>query len=234
MPKPYRHPKLGRFHKFDVSKGNIGRVLVPDAAFADLVQFLNSAEEDRGCESVVSILRAMLELQKLPHPVWGSTEERDILGDKESTVMRDGKWVPNPILEKVVPDKYRMEMEIADRQFHLNRELAQHTFLPQVYHMQGGPWVVTWQVLPRGRKSLQRPAGAREIDDAMALQMILDFARAGYLDRLRSCSCCRKWLYAKFSHQTFCSTKCQQKHYAQSGEWKKKRREYMRWYRDHS
>ena len=231
MPKAYRHPQLGQLHKLDVSKGNVGKMLVPDAALAGLVQFLNGTKENGGRESVVTILQAMLGLQKVSHPVWGSTEERDILGDAPFTVLKKGKWVPNPLLKSVVPDKYQMELEIAERQFHLNRELARHIFLPQVYPMQGGPWVVSWQVLPRGRKNPKGHAGTMGINDALALQMILDFARAGYLDRLRPCSCCHKWLYAKFRHQTFCSTKCQQKYYARSGEWKKKRREYMRWYR---
>jgi hypothetical protein len=42
---------------------------------------------------------------------------------------------------------------------------------------------------------------------------------------------CSKWFFARFSHQKFCKTLCQQKHYWQSPEWKNRRRAYIRGYR---
>jgi hypothetical protein len=54
--------------------------------------------------------------------------------------------------------------------------------------------------------------------------------QVGELTRLRRCSQCQKWLFARFRHQTFCSTKCQQKNYTQSDAWKAHRRAYMRRY----
>ena len=64
----------------------------------------------------------------------------------------------------------------------------------------------------------------------MAVEVILDIAKVGYLGRLRRCLQCRKWLYARFRHQNFCSVKCQQKQYTGSEEWKAHRRAYMREY----
>jgi endogenous inhibitor of DNA gyrase (YacG/DUF329 family) len=64
-----------------------------------------------------------------------------------------------------------------------------------------------------------------------ALTCLIALAEEGTLDRMRKCPECSKWLYARFSHQRFCSTKCQQAHYWASPEWKAHRREWMRDYR---
>jgi hypothetical protein len=59
---------------------------------------------------------------------------------------------------------------------------------------------------------------------------ILDLARLAdrsLFDRLRRCSCGR-WLFARFSHQRFCSAKCREKEFKTSPEWRAHRREWAR------
>jgi len=51
------------------------------------------------------------------------------------------------------------------------------------------------------------------------------------LDRMRECRKCGKWFYARFRHQEFCATRCQQTYFWSTEEWKAKRREYMRRYK---
>lgn len=224
MLKRYRYPELDHFLRLDLRKSSVGTALVPDAALAGLVQYLNEAKPERKGKRIVQILQEMLELEKLEPPVWSERIDGPMM------VMKGGKAVPNPLLRKVAPEKYKLQLEIEKRKSVLNRELARYRFLPFVSPHWGGRWLLIWQIQSRVPKKVKLHRGVMELHDGTALQMILDLARAGYLNRLRRCSACRRWLYAKFRHQNFCSTKCQQKHYTQSEEWKAHRREYMRRY----
>lgn len=235
MRKRYRHPTLGEFHRVDLSKGSIATTLVSDAALAGLVGYLNEGEAQGKSKKIIRILEEMLELEKLKEPVWGETkEERDFSsgqGARPMFVTRRGESIPNPLLRKLGPEKYRRQLEIEERKSLLNRELARYRFLPYAWPLQGGQWVVVWQIQPRAPQKRKVHRGIMQLDDASSLQMILDLARARYLNRLRKCSHCHKWLYAKYRHQRFCSTGCQQKYYRDSEEQRKYRREYMRKYR---
>jgi len=229
MPRSYRHPTLGKYHKLDL-RGVSGMTHVPDAALAGLIRYLNSAETLKD-KKIVQILEKMLELEKIEQPVW------NLRVDFPISVMRNGRMTPNPRLKKIEPEKYQRQLEVDEKELSINRELAQYRFLPSVspppwskdlHWSKGLHWFVIWQIQPRKLK-LHRQV--MEIDDGMVLQMILDFARAGWLNRLRRCLRCHRWLYARFRHQNYCSTKCQQQHYRHSDEWRTKRREYMQWYR---
>ena len=63
-----------------------------------------------------------------------------------------------------------------------------------------------------------------------AVLEIIRLGEQGLLDRIRQChwSECRKWFYARFAHQHFCSTDCQQDAFYKTEHWKRHRREYMR------
>ena len=47
--------------------------------------------------------------------------------------------------------------------------------------------------------------------------------------KIRQCSCGR-WLFARFSHQRFCSAKCREREFKSSPEWKEYRRQKAREY----
>jgi hypothetical protein len=232
MPRRYRHPDLGEFHKVDTSKGNLGPTLLPDAAFAGLLRFLNDSDDQAEGGKVVQILEQMLELEAIEPPAWSERISGPL------TVTRKGQVFPNPILKKLAPEKYSKQLDIDERRFRINRELGGYRFLPfvippvKIAPWTSKHWTVGWQIQSRTpeRRKTQSP-GEFLLGEGEALQMILDLAKAGLLNRLRRCSRCHKWLYAKFRHQSFCSTICQQKHYAKSEEWRAKRREYMRRYR---
>ena len=65
-----------------------------------------------------------------------------------------------------------------------------------------------------------------------AAEAILSLLREDQLHRLRRCFCCKKWFYLLRDDQRFCGTACRQKDHSQSDEFKKKRMEYMRTYRE--
>ncbi len=226
MVRRNRDEKLGQFHKLDVSKSSAPTILMPEAAFLGLVGYLNRTDAES--TRVASIVEAMRELEKIPNPIWGQTkQEREF--PHPMIIERQGAFVPHPLLKKVSPQKYEQEMDVARRKSLINRELAKHRFLPYVAPLQHGQWLVMWRI-----QKERRPAPDATLmvaDDATALQMVLDIARAGQLNRLRRCQRCLKWLYAHYRHQNFCSTTCQQTLYRTSAEWRAKRRDYMRRYR---
>jgi len=54
---------------------------------------------------------------------------------------------------------------------------------------------------------------------------IVRLGERGLLARVRTCTRCERWFYAKFNHQRFCGQKCQLLHYQTSEEWKARRRQ---------
>lgn len=194
-------------------------------SFNDLVRYLDEAGRGAGGR-ILRILEGMLEMdaKQKQRPVLGETEtERELEGD--FLVSRRGKSVLNPRLKTIAPEKYKRELELMKNEEWLDRELARYRF-----HLRARPglrWSVSWRIESRSRRFRNERAA---LNDGQALRMILDLAQAGLLKRLRRCGHCRNWLYAKFRHQEFCSTKCQQKHYGGSEEWKAHRRAYMRDY----
>jgi len=230
MRKRLHSPEFGEYHPLDVGKGGVGTVMVSDAEIRGLIQYLNYAQGKGADRTVLELLEQMLELDKMNRAFCSETEEER---EVEWTVTKAGRTVPNPVLKKISPEKYRQELAVTDKTYQINRELSKYRFLPQARSIGAPrPWTVVWKVLPNMPTKARFRKRLFEFNDGTALRMILDFARAGYLMRLRKCLRCHKWLYAKFKHQEFCSTKCQQKHYAISPEWKAKRRDYMRRYRN--
>jgi hypothetical protein len=128
------------------------------------------------------------------------------------------------LLELQPTKKSEKAVDVARKKDLLDDELSKYQFVPDLSPRPAGGWTIEWQILIRGK------AKSQSIDNS-ALQMILRFATGGQLNRLRKCSLCSHWMYAKFRHQMFCSTKCQQRHYAQSEKWKLYRSKYMREYR---
>jgi hypothetical protein len=217
MRKSARHARLKRF-------AAAGAAYVPEDFIEDLLEYLNSARKVHG-KGVVDILRRMLELDTIEQPAWQTNEQLMVIG-------KNGRNVLNPRLKKIAPDLYGRQREIDEKQEMLNRELARYRFQPFVSCGWGGRrWIVNWHISPRDpvRRKPVQPGGA--LPEAVALEVILDLARAGEVHRLRHCLQCGSWLYAKFEHQHYCSINCQQKHYASSELWKAKRRVYMREYR---
>lgn len=228
MPKRFQHSELGEFRPLDVTRGSVGTVMVSDAEIRGLLRYLNYAENDKTDKEVLVLLEEMLELEKMERPLWGETKKET---EVPTMVTRAGRTVPNPSLAKIAPQKYKQELAITEKAHRINATLRKYLFLPRIWSTGQRPWVLDWEVRPNSAKKSKLRDGMLELNDGAALRLILDFAKAGYLNRLRRCLQCKKWLYAKFRHQDFCCTNCQQKHYAKSPEWRAKRRNYMRSYR---
>jgi hypothetical protein len=157
----------------------------------------------------------------------------DLIEFLNKTATRPGKKIVMIVAvewEKTDPNKYKLHWEIEKRRALLERELSRYRFTPRAEVAMGGGgkgpsvWAAWW----KGNDS-RREEGLRFVAPE-ALELILKLTQTGDLTRLRQCNQCQKWLFARFRHQTFCSTQCQQRNYTQSDTWKAHRRAYMRRY----
>jgi hypothetical protein len=179
---------------------------------SDLIEFLNKTATRPG-KKIVMILERMLEIEEMTRPIM-----------PEEPMIVAVEW------EKTDPNKYKLHWEIEKRRALLERELSRYRFTPRAEVAMGGGgkgpsvWAAWW----KGNDS-RREEGLRFVAPE-ALELILKLTQTGDLTRLRQCNQCQKWLFARFRHQTFCSTQCQQRNYTQSDTWKAHRRAYMRRY----
>jgi hypothetical protein len=74
-------------------------------------------------------------------------------------------------------------------------------------------------------------ADGRRVYEADVIFGVLRLASWGFLDKIKQCLTCQKWLYAHPSHKKFCDSTCQLKYFASTPSQKEKRAAYMRDYR---
>jgi hypothetical protein len=194
-----------RLHRVNIAGG-----LLPSATLIDdLIKFLNETRTEGG-QRIVGVLERMLEIEAMAKPIKGMV------------------W-PAMELKRTDPAKFDLLCKIDDNIAQLQRELAKFKFVPRAEIVVGGngnvsEWATWW-----GRSDDQEKGKPMlRMRNGEAVELILRITQMGSLTRLRRCAHCWKWIYAKFRHQNYCSTGCQQKSYAQSDQWKAHRREYMR------
>jgi len=195
---------LARLERVSIAGGLLPSVTL----LRDLMKFLNETRTKEG-RKIQLILEQMLEIEAMTRPIEG------IIGAMS--------------LKRTDPGRFETESKILAKTYLLNRELAKFRFIPRAEVAVGGSggaseWVAWW------RGESRRWEKHLRMIPSEALELILKLTQIGYLTRLRRCARCHKWLYARFRHQAFCSTKCQQKQYTDTEEFKAKRRVYMRRY----
>jgi hypothetical protein len=195
-----------------LERTNIAGGLPPSVSLlSDLVKFLNETRTSSG-KRIVLILEKMLELEEMTRPI-----------ALEEPMIAAFEW------KRTDPKKFQIHWEIEKQRAILQRELSRYRFTPHAEVIVGGgnrgpsQWMAWWKGDSTAKREKHLGLVASE-----ALEMILKLTQLGDLTRLRRCAHCQKWLFAKFRHQDFCSTQCQQKNYTQTDEWKEHRRRYMR------
>jgi hypothetical protein len=103
----------------------------------------------------------------------------------------------------------------------IDRQLSRYTLKVRAIHPQDEGKYKTFAE-PRWLFGWYSHAGARA---AEMIFRIVRLGERGLLARVRRCTRCKKWFFAKFNHQRFCGKKCQLQHYQTSEEWKQRRRE---------
>jgi len=194
-----------------LARTNIEGGLPPSPTLVhDLIKFLNETRTFQG-KRTVAILEQMLELEEMAKPI----------SPDQPFAVAPVEWIRHR-------KKYKVHREIAKRNAMLQTELSKHRFTPhaEVWMGGGGKCPSMWAIWLKDDSSKNEPH--LRMVASQALEMILRLTQIGDLFRLRRCNHCGKWLFARFTHQTFCSTKCQQRHYTNTEQWRKHRRQYMR------
>jgi hypothetical protein len=75
---------------------------------------------------------------------------------------------------------------------------------------------------------LVRGSSKIKIDEWDALELTTGLSKEGLIDNIRHCDGCGSWLFARFSHERFCTEECRLKHFRSSENFKEQRREYAR------
>ena len=112
---------------------------------------------------------------------------------------------------------YKLNGQIADIRHSLNLRFEPRlAFLPDT-----SSWTFAW--IPLGNKAISRP-------EAFALLALLDLTSKGLASRIRKCQMpgCNQWFWARFEHQKFHATSCQDEAYHSTPAWKAKRAARMR------
>jgi hypothetical protein len=107
-----------------------------------------------------------------------------------------------------------------------------HPFLALRHKLRRYSYYPVLNPLRRGNKLEWSPTKKKTsemYDDSDAIFDLMELARQDLLDRLKECRCGR-WIWARFSHQKFCSAKCREQEFRSSDEWKEHRRKKAREY----
>jgi hypothetical protein len=171
----------------------------------ELIQWINARAGKQDCERIIQIIKASNALEA-----------------HRSRAAREAR---------VVRRERRCGRQFAKL---LAAGLGRYLFRPVYFGDSDGRWVILWTPLGVNRQSvpvIAYPTQAKvRWGEGSAIMALIELGRLGYVNRIRQCLC-GKWFFARFAHQLNCSTRCQQKLFSQSIEYKRKRREYMRDYR---
>jgi hypothetical protein len=105
----------------------------------------------------------------------------------------------------------------------LNTLLSTYRWSPQIQILRG----FLFQMRPR--QTQKTTLSQRR--EYWIVESLLREAERGNLYRYKNCPECKKWFYALTDHQRFCGNSCRKRYASHSGEYKLKRREYMKTYR---
>lgn len=182
-----------------------------------LIEWLNAAVGTKSYERVSKLIR--------------NIRAADAAVD---SALRDGVFVRVRRPGDIIPAEKRRRRREVDK---LLRPVAR-TFAGYVFHPRltcilldkRRWWFDLFCESVRSDYKFIRPNG-RRVYEADAVFGVLRLASYGFLDRIRGCLTCQKWLYAHPSHKKFCNSACQLKYFASSPRQKEKRAAYMRRYR---
>jgi len=103
----------------------------------------------------------------------------------------------------------------------LERRLRRYTFYPKFFP--AGKEVLSFAWIPTRDDPPERYGEVSAIADLAKL------AEKDLLGHLKECVCGR-WIWARFSHQRFCSSRCRERDFRSSEKWKEHRRQKAREY----
>jgi hypothetical protein len=182
-----------------------------------LIEWLNAAVGTKSYERVSKLIR--------------NIRAADAAVD---SALRDSVFIHVGRTGDIIPaEKRRRRREVDELLLPVSRAFAEYVFHPRltcILFDKRRWWFDLFGESVRSDYKFTRPNG-RRVYEADAVFGVLRLASYGFLDRIRECLTCQKWLYAHPSHKKFCSSACQLKYFASSPRQKEKRAVYMRRYR---
>jgi hypothetical protein len=88
-------------------------------------------------------------------------------------------------------------------------------------------WSLQWERV--NRWPMLKPTGTQHVEMGAAL-VAVNLAQTGRLGSLKQCKQCQRWLFARFSHQLFCSEGCKDIFHHTDPDEKKRRRDWAKKY----
>jgi hypothetical protein len=181
-----------------------------------LIEWLNAAVGTKSYERVSKLIR--------------NIRAADAAVD---SAFRDGVFVHSGRGGDVPVEKRRRLREVDELLLPVNRAFVEYIFHPRLtcilFDKRHWRFDLSGESV-RSDYKFTRPNG-RRVYEADAVFGVLRLASYGFLDRIRECLTCQRWLYAHPSHKKFCNSACQLKYFASNPSQKEKRAVYMRRYR---
>ncbi len=112
--------------------------------------------------------------------------------------------------------------ELWNHLFKLNRVLARFRLTPSVDLRETGTSSHEYRLV------LARVGRRQPMLEFARVQTLSKLATEGRLSSLKRCAQCNRWLYARFSHQRFCTDDCKEMFHRSNPDDKKRRREWAR------
>src|SRR5262249_2111031 len=137
------------------------------------------------------------------------------------------------IADEIPPEKVRRRREVDRLLRPIDTTLRGYVYHPRLISTQLGRshWWFDLYGDPVADDYRVTRASGRRVYEADAVFGVLRLASYGFLDRVRQCLTCQKWLYAIPAHKKFCNKECQLKYFGGTPQQKEKRAAYMREYR---
>lgn len=196
-------------HQSLTTKGEEDRVL--------LIEWLNAAVGTKSYQRVSDLIRNIL-----------SADTAVDVALRDNVFVHVGKRG-----DSIPAEKSRRRREVHKLLRLVSRAFTDYVFHPRLTCVLFGKqrwWFDLFGEAVPGDYRLTRSDG-RRVYEADAVFGIFRLASYRFLDRIRQCLTCQKWLYAHPSHKKFCNLSCQLKYFASTPRQKEKRAEYMRRYR---
>ena len=176
-----------------------------------------STTESRAAERINEILRLIVELGDLG--LEKGYEEEHTFGWQGRVFTAKAN-----VGKGFRPEKSDQEIELASA---LNHRLRRYKLSPWYWGTVGRYPILGWWSGKNRPKDEDDPGEDVWFTEEDAIIAIIDLAREGLLCKIRRCHC-GDWFFAKFAHQKFCCTRCQQAYFRSSEDYKADRRAYMR------
>ena len=156
--------------------------------------------------------------------------KRQFLGDDASAQLV--AWLNSPKQTDAHTRILRIMTLLTEKSGHeeLMNALYQYRYYPMIYRNSRS---VVWSPadhVPGPNLAKKLFFGELPYGEENAVLDLISLVKIGALRGLRRCPRCNKWLFARFSHQKFCSPRCRERHFQSSPDWKARRNERQREY----